>query len=101
MAIALISFKVDPDGKVRVAHIFFAASQAAAEAELRQHADVCPKFGPAWRGNQTIEFAREIPELPPADGDDLEEWLDELLAVDDADDAEDDAIDVADAVDEE
>ena len=77
MAKALFSFKVDNDGRVRVAHVFFAASQPAADAELQQHAATCPQFGPAYRADKTIEFAREIPTLPPADGDALEEWLDD------------------------
>jgi len=91
MSTALFSFKLDSDGKVRMAHVFFAETRHAAETELRQHADICPKFGPAFRADETTEFAREIAELPPADGDDLEEWLDELLEL--AED-EDDVIDV-------
>jgi hypothetical protein len=81
MPTAVFSFKVDADGQVRLAHVFFASSKATAEAEMRGHAEICPKYGPALRTNQTIEFAREIPELPPADGDDLEEWLDDCFGV--------------------
>jgi len=91
MPIALFSFKLDSDGRVRMAHIFFGATQLLAELHLKEHADICPKFGPAFRADETTEFAREIAELPPADGDDLEEWLDELLEL--AED-EDDVIDV-------
>jgi hypothetical protein len=90
MPTALFSFKIDPDSQVRVLHVFFGETKAAAEADLRAHAEACPKFGPAWRANQTIEYAREVPELPPSDGDELEEWLDEILA--DAEDAEDEDI---------
>jgi hypothetical protein len=86
MATALISFKRDSDGRVRVAHIFFASSKSAAEAELAEHATICPKFGPAYRADQTIEFVREIAELPPADGDELEEWLADLLCDEEDDD---------------
>jgi hypothetical protein len=92
MFTAVFSFKLDADGQVRVAHVFFGETKAAAEAELRAHAEACPKFGPAWRGNQTIEYAREVTSAPPADGDDLEEWLDGLLS--DADDVEDDPIEM-------
>jgi hypothetical protein len=92
MPTAVFSFKVDADGKVTIAHVFFGATKAAAEAEMRQHADVCPKYGPAFRTNQTIEFAREIPELPPADGDDLEDWLDEIFG--ERDESEDDTIEM-------
>jgi hypothetical protein len=93
MPTAVFSFKIEPGGHVSIAHVFFGATKAAAEAELRQHAEICPKYGPAWRSNQTIEFAREIAEMPPADGDDLEAWLDELLAGE-ADEAEDEPIDM-------
>jgi hypothetical protein len=92
MPTAVFSFKIDPDGSVSVGHIFFGATKTAADAALRQHAEICPKFGPAFRTNQTIEYAREIDSLPPADGDALEEWLDEILAG--AEDAEDDTIDM-------
>jgi len=92
MATALFSFKVEPDGKVSIAHVFFAGTKAAAEAAMRHHAEICPKYGPAFRENQTIEFAREIEELPPADGDDLEEWLDALI--DNDEDAEDEPIEM-------
>lgn len=92
MATAVFSFKVDADGKVTIAHVFFGATKAAAEAEMRQHAEICPKYGPAWRTNQTIEFAREIDALPPADGDELEEWLDEIFG--EADEAEEEPIEM-------
>jgi len=86
MPTALFSFKLDADGKVRMAHVFFADTPYAAETELRQHALICPKFGPAFRDDETTEFVREIAELPPADGDALEEWLDELLELAEDDD---------------
>lgn len=92
MPTAVFSFKVDTDGKVTIAHVFFGATKAAAEAEMRQHAEICPKYGPAFRTNQTIEFAREIPDLPPADGDDLEDWLDDIFG--EADESEDDVIEM-------
>jgi hypothetical protein len=93
MATAVFSFKVDADGKVTIAHVFFGATKTAAEAGMRHHAEICPKYGPAFRSGETIEFAREIAELPPADGDDLEDWLDEMIAGD-GDDAEDDPIEM-------
>jgi len=92
MPTAIFSFKIEPDGGVSIAHVFFGATKAAAEAALRQHAEICPKYGPAWRSNQTIEFAREVAELPPADGDELEEWLDDIFG--EADEAEDEPIEM-------
>lgn len=89
---AVFSFKIEPDGSVAIAHVFFGATKAAAEALMRHHAEICPKYGPAFRGGETIEFAREITQLPPADGDELEEWLDSLI--DNEEDAEDEPIDM-------
>jgi hypothetical protein len=94
MPTAVFSFKIEHrDGAVTVGHIFFGATKHAAEAQMRQHAEICPKYGPAFRGGETIEFAREIAELPPADGDELEDWLDELLSGE-ADEAEDEPIEM-------
>jgi hypothetical protein len=92
MATAVFSFKVDADGKVTMAHVFFGSTKHAAEAEMRGHAEICPKYGPAFRANETIEFAREIDALPPADGDELEEWLDAVFG--EADEAEDEVIEM-------
>ena len=92
MPTAIFSFKVDDDGKVSMAHVFFGATKHAAESAMRGHAEICPKYGPAWRSNQTIEFAREVAELPPADGDELEEWLDDIFG--EADEAEDEPIEM-------
>jgi hypothetical protein len=76
MATALFSFKIDND-KVSVLHVFFGEDDAKAEANLKAHADVCPKFGPAYRGGKTVQIETEITELPPADPDELAEWLDD------------------------
>jgi hypothetical protein len=91
---AVFSFKLEPDGTVSIAHVFFGTTKAAAEAQLRHHAEICPKYGPAWRTNQTIEFAREIDSLPPTDGDALEEWLDEFCGEADEAEDEDDVIEM-------
>jgi hypothetical protein len=99
MPIALFSFKKDSDGQVRIAHVFFAGTRQAAETALRQHAGGCPDFGPAFRAKETIEYVREIPDLPPGDGDELEEWLDEICEL--AGDEEDDIIDLHGAHDPE
>lgn len=93
MPIAVFSFKLDPDRQVRVLHVFFAESKTTADNELQAHAQGCPSFGPAFRSDETVEFAREIEEMPPADPDELEEWLDELLS-EELEDAEDEPIDM-------
>jgi hypothetical protein len=92
MATALYSFKLDSDGKIRVAHVFFGEDDAEAEANLKAHAEICPKFGPAFRKKETVEIPVEIDALPEGDEDELGEWLDELLGLeaDDDDDTEDD-----------
>jgi hypothetical protein len=76
MATALYSFKVDDDGKVRVGHVFFGATDAAARKVLEEHAESCPKFGPAHRRGDTIELSEEIDTLPKADEESLKEFLD-------------------------
>jgi hypothetical protein len=88
MASAIFSFKIDGD-KVGVLHVFFGKDDAEAEANLKAHADACPKFGPAYRGGKTVEIPTEITELPPADPDELQEWLDDEFNFGD-DDEEDD-----------
>jgi len=88
MATALFSFKIDND-KVSVLHVFFGEDDAEAEANLKAHAEVCPKFGPAFRGGKTVEIPIEITELPPTDPDELQEWVDDEFGLD-GDDEEDD-----------
>jgi hypothetical protein len=92
MPTAVFSFKVDDDGSVTLLHVAFDPTKSGADRGIKQHADICPKFGPAFRTNQTIEFAREIAEMPPSDSDELEEWLEDFLG--ETEEAEDDAIEV-------
>ena len=75
MATALYSFKVDDDGKVRVGHVFFGATDAAARKVLEEHAEACPKFGPAHRRGDTIELTEEIDAVPAPDEESLKEFL--------------------------
>ena len=90
MAIALISLKKDAGGKVRLIHIALGETKAAAEQELREHADICPKFGPAFREGHTLEFPVDVQDLPEGNDDDLEEWLQEFfLEAEISDDEED------------
>jgi hypothetical protein len=85
MPTVIISFKKDDRS---MAHLFFGPGKASAEEKMRGHAEICPKYGPAFRNNETVEFLREIEELPPSDPDELEEWVDDLLAAEGADDDE-------------
>jgi hypothetical protein len=71
--------KKDAGGKVRLIHIALGETKAAAEAELAAHADICPKFGPAFRDGHTLEFPVDVQDLPEGNDDDLEEWLQEFF----------------------
>ena len=90
MAIALVSLKKEMGGRVRLIHIALGATQSEAEAELRGHADICPKFGPAFRDDKTLEFPVDVEDLPEGDDDDLEKWLREFLLYADLGDEDDD-----------
>jgi hypothetical protein len=89
MPTALYSFKLDKDGKIRVAHVFFGDSEAEAEANLTAHAGICPKFGPAFQNKETVEIPVEIEDLPEGDEEALQEWLDDLLDLEDAEEEDD------------
>jgi hypothetical protein len=79
MASAIYSFKIDKDQKIRVIHVFLGKDDAEAEANLKAHADACPKFGPAFRNKETVEIPVELDDLPEGDEEALTEWLDDLL----------------------
>lgn len=86
MAVALHSFKIDEDGKVRVEHIFYAGTEEEAEEMLAKHAGGCEAFGPAVAHGNTAEIVEEIVELPTP------ETLDDFVGGEDVDeeDEEDD-----------
>jgi hypothetical protein len=92
MPTVLFSFKKLANGRIMF-HGTMADTKGLAEADLKAHAGGCPDFGPAFRANETIEFAREVGFLPAFDGDALEEWLDDELGVPE-EDAEDEIIDL-------
>jgi hypothetical protein len=50
--------------KIRVAHTFYGETEGEAEAVLLAHAEACPKFGPAYHHNHTVEVSEEIDALP-------------------------------------
>jgi hypothetical protein len=86
MPTALYSFKLDRDGEIRVAHIFFGKDDAEANANLKAHADICPKFGPAYKNKETVEVPVEVDDLPEGDEEEIGAWLDDLLGLDDEED---------------
>lgn len=67
MAIALHSYKIDDDGEIRVCHTFYGDTLAEAEKVLADHAEICPKYGPAYKADDTIEVVDEIEDLPTTD----------------------------------
>jgi hypothetical protein len=82
MPAAIYSFKIDSDGEIRVLHVFFGKTDADAEANLKAHADVCPKFGPAYKKKETVEIPVELDSLPEGDDEDaIGEWLDEVMGL--------------------
>jgi hypothetical protein len=93
MPTLILSFKKDDRS---MAHVFFGAGKSAAEAAMHGHAEICPKYGPAFRAQETVEYLHEIDELPPTNVDELAQWVDELLSgLQDAEGDEDEAIDVS------
>lgn len=75
MPFAIHSFKVDADGRIRIAHVFYGRDEDEAVKHLEEHADICPKYGPAYKADQTIEVGMEIDELPQPDETALQEFV--------------------------
>lgn len=64
MPIALTVDKLEPDGTIRVRHIFFGETLAECEKLRDQHASGCAAFGPALDRESVIEEYEEIDEIP-------------------------------------
>ena len=83
MAVALHSYKIDPDGIIRVRHTFYGATEAEAERLKAAHADGCKSYGPAVEAEQTEDVLVEDVERPiPGEVEDYDGDI--------ADDGEDD-----------
>src|SRR5690348_6212861 len=68
MSVALHSYKIDADGKIRVRHTFYAATETEAELLKSQHAGGCKSFGPAVEEGLTIdELVEDV--APPTQAD--------------------------------
>lgn len=87
MAIALHSYKIDKDNKIRVRHTFYAATEEEAEELMEAHGDGCESFGPALDAGNTIEIAEDIGDADLPDVAVLEALAEEEPEEDD--DAED------------
>lgn len=74
MAIAIYSAKPGKNGKTGVLHVFFGETSEEAWKALEDHADICPKFGPAYAENKTIEVEVEFDAVPDFDEMSIEEF---------------------------
>jgi hypothetical protein len=75
VAIAIHSFKLDNDGKIRIAHTFFGHTKAQAESVQKDHARDCPHYGPALAKGETIDIVEVLDALPEGDEEELLEFL--------------------------
>jgi len=75
MATVIYSGKIDNDNKVRVLHGFIGESELDARRLLGEHANDCPKFGPAHRNGRTIEIVVDDVEYPEPTEDGISEFL--------------------------
>ncbi len=64
MAIALHVDKLEPDGTIRVRHVFFGETLRECELLRDQHGAGCKAFGPALEQEAIIEEVEEIDEIP-------------------------------------
>lgn len=95
MPTLLLSFKRNSDSEILI-HGMLAPNAGRSEKMMEQHANVCPKFGPAVRAGETIEQEIEVDTIPDFDEVSIGEWLDELLGLE-----EDEDEDVAGAAEDE
>lgn len=93
MPVKLNSYKVDPDGEIRVLHTFFAETDEEAESMMQQHGDGCAAFGPALKGGSTIEIFEDIGEDEMPIAADLAEIADAQDDEPEEDDDEEDELD--------
>ncbi len=69
MPIALYVDKLEPDGTIRVRHVFFGDTLSQCEKLRDQHAGGCKAFGPALEQDAIIEEVEEIDEIPEWEDD--------------------------------
>jgi hypothetical protein len=76
MPFAIHSSKPGKHGRTGITHTFFGETEEEAWESLEEHADICPKFGAAYHGSETIESAVEIDEIPDFDVDAIDDFFD-------------------------
>ncbi len=71
MAFALTVDIIDPDGSIKVEHVFFGETEEEARTYLDHHLATCDYFKAAEREGRTIEDLEEIADderpVPPED----------------------------------
>lgn len=84
----LLSFKrIQGDSRILI-HGFLSPNETQSEKDLEDHARDCPKFGPAYRNEETIEHSVTVDEIPEFDEDAIGEWLDELFGLEGGEETE-------------
>jgi hypothetical protein len=64
MPIALYVDKLEPDGTIRVRHVFFGDTLRECEKARDEHGAGCKAFGPALEQESIIEWTEEVDEIP-------------------------------------
>jgi hypothetical protein len=84
----LLSFKRISDSEILI-HGTLAPNEARALKLMEQHAGDCPKFGPAWRGDETIEQSIEVETIPAFEESAIEDWTGDMFGLEDDDEPDD------------
>jgi hypothetical protein len=88
MPTLLLSFKRGDRGEILI-HGTLAPSETRAAAMMQEHADICPKFGPAFKGDETIEEEIEVESIPEFNEEAIAEWIAEVFETDSDEDDDD------------
>jgi hypothetical protein len=98
MPTLLLSFKRNSDSEILI-HGTLAPNEARSETMMKEHANICPKFGPARKAEETIEVAIDVDDIPAFDEDEIQAWVDDLFDLETEEEEEDE--DVGDEGEEE
>lgn len=85
MGVALHSYKIDPDGEIRIRHTFYAPTETEALELKELHADACPAYGPAVKAGRTVDVLVE--DVDPPTEEDAEDYTGDVPSDEDDDDA--------------
>ena len=86
----LLSFKKISDSEILI-HGALTPNEKRSASLMEQHAEDCPKFGPAWKANETIQATVEVEDVPEFTEEDILDWVNALLGMEEeGDDDEED-----------